>query len=104
MNVQVGENLITNPEPGSLPDEFTIANLSFDNAFEIQYIRHSNLLPEGETVMTRDQAIELRGYMATLHNRFRALYGGNSAFAMEIEFKITAAGDIVIKQARPWVD
>jgi hypothetical protein len=104
VNVQVGENLITNPEPGALPDEFTIANLTFDNAFEIQYIRHSNLLPEGETVMTRDQALELRGYMSTLHNRFRSLYNGNSAFAMEIEFKVTAAGDLIIKQARPWVD
>ncbi len=104
MNVQVGENLITNPEPGSLPDEFTIANLTFDNAFEIQYIRHSNLIPEGETVMSREQALQLRGYMATLHNRFRSLYRGNSTFAMEIEFKITAAGGIVIKQARPWVD
>ena len=104
MNVQVGENLITNPEPGSLPDEFTIANLTFDNAFEIQYIRHSNLITEGETVMSREQALQLRGYMATLHNRFRSLYRGNSAFAMEIEFKITAVGEIVIKQARPWVD
>jgi len=104
MNVQVGENLITNPEPGSLPDEFTIANLSGNGGFEIQYIRHSNLIPDGETVMTRAQALELRNHMATLHSRFRTLYNGNSAFAMEIEFKITAAGDIIIKQARPWVD
>ena len=104
VNVQVGENLITNPEPGSLPDEFTIADLSGSTSFEIQYIRHSNLIPEGETVMTRDQALRLRGYMATLHSRFRTLYRGDSSFAMEIEFKITAAGDIIIKQARPWVD
>ena len=54
--------------------------------------------------MTREQALELRGYMNTLHSRFRTLYGGNNEFAMEIEFKITAAGDIIIKQARPWVD
>jgi len=104
MNVQVGENLITNPEPGSLPDEFTIANLSGGGGFEIQYIRHSNLIPEGETVMTRDQTLKLRGYMASLHNRFKTLYRGNATFAMEIEFKITAAGEIIIKQARPWVD
>ncbi len=104
MNVQVGENLITNPEPGSLPDEFTIANLSGNGGYEIQYIRHSNLIPDGETVMTREQALELRGYMANLHNRFKTLYRGNSTFAMEIEYKITATGDIIIKQARPWVD
>ena len=104
VNVQIGENLITNPEPGSLPEEFTIANLSGSGGFEIQYIRRSNLLPEGETVMSRAQALQLRGYMATLHDRFRSLYRGNSTFAMEIEFKITAAGEIIIKQARPWVD
>ena len=104
MNVQIGENLITNPEPGSLPDEFTIANLSGGGGYEIQYIRHSNLIPNGETVMTRDQALQLRTYMASLHNRFKTLYQGDATFAMEIEFKITATGDIVIKQARPWVD
>ncbi len=104
MNVQVGENLITNPEPGSLPDEFTIANLSGSGGPEIQYIRHSNLIPAGQTVLTRAQAVELSGYMKTLHDRFRPLYGGDANFAMEIEFKITAAGTIAIKQARPWVD
>jgi hypothetical protein len=104
VNVQVGENLITNPEPGALPDEFTIAPLGNGGTIEIQYIRHSNLIPEGETVMTRAQALELRGYMSRLHSHFKTLYSGDSAFAMEIEFKITAAGDIIIKQARPWVD
>ncbi len=104
VNVQIGENLITNPEVGSLPDEFTIADLSGSSGVEIQYIRHSNLIPDGETVMTRAQALELRGYMNTLHSRFKSLYRGSSTFAMEIEFKITAAGDIIIKQARPWVD
>jgi pyruvate,water dikinase len=104
INVQVGENLITNPEPGSLPEEFTIADLLGENDYEIQYIRRSNLIPEGETVISREHALELNGYMRTLHNHFKTLYSGNSSFAMEIEFKVTANGDIAIKQARPWVD
>ena len=104
VNAQVGENLITNPEPGSIPENYIIANLSFGSDYEIQYIRRSNLLPEGETVLSRDQALELKDYMDIIHSHFKSLYGGNSAFAMEIEFKVTAEGVFAIKQARPWID
>ena len=100
----VGENLVTNPEPGSIPENYIIANLGFGSEYEIQYIRHSNLVPEGETVLSREQALELKDYMNIIHNHFKSLYGGNSSFAMEIEFKVTAAGVFAIKQARPWVD
>jgi len=43
--------------------------------------------------------------MSTIHNRFGLLYGvtAQEEFAMEIEFKITEAGTLAIKQARPWV-
>ncbi|MCH2059958.1 MAG: PEP/pyruvate-binding domain-containing protein [Verrucomicrobiales bacterium] len=104
VNAQVGENLITNPEPGSIPENYIIANLSFGSDYEIQYIRRSNLVPEGETVLSRDQALELKDYMDVIHSHFKGLYRGNSAFAMEIEFKVTAQGVFAIKQARPWVD
>ncbi len=104
VNAQVGENLITNPEPGSIPENYIIANLGFGSEYEIQYIRHSNLVPEGETVLSREQALELKDYMNIIHNHFKSLYSGNSSFAMEIEFKVTAAGVFAIKQARPWVD
>ncbi len=104
INVQVGENLITNPLPGSVPEEFTITNLTFDSALEIQYIRRSNLIPPGQTVLERGQAITLSGHMQTLHNHFRTLYSGGAGFAMEIEFKVTSSGNLAIKQARPWIN
>jgi hypothetical protein len=104
VNVQVGENLVTNPPPGSVPEEFVIADLSGAASLEIQYIRRSNLVPEGETILSREKAFELNSAMNTLHNHFRSRYGSPSGFAMEIEFKIEANGDLAIKQARPWVE
>ncbi len=104
VNVQVGENLVTNPPPGTVPEEYTIANLGFGADYEIQYIRRSNLVPEGETVLSREQALELKDAMNILHNHFRPLYESPAGFAMEIEFKIDRDGELAIKQARPWVD
>lgn len=45
------------------------------------------------------------GRVRTIHNAFRELYepGANAAFAIEIEFKITADGRLAIKKGRPWV-
>ena len=44
--------------------------------------------------------------MRKLHDRFARLYDrdGDADFAMEIEFKVTRSGALLIKQARPWVE
>ena len=105
VNVQVGENLVTNPEAGSIPEEYLIARLAgFSD--EIQYIRFSNQMPEGETVLSRQQALDLKAKMDTVHNHFRRKYnpGNLSTWAMEVEFKITETGRLLIKQARPWIN
>lgn len=104
-NVQAGENLVTNPDANSTPEEFLVALLA-TSAYEVQYIRYSNQIPEGETVLTRAQALDLVRDLKNINNRFKSLYRqtGNRSFAMEIEFKITEAGEISIKQARPYVN
>ena len=110
VNVQVGEDLITNPEEESIPEEFLVSVMTGgpqDQAYslEIQYARRSNKVPKDETVLTRQQAVELARNMRTIHRHFRDLYGKqyDDEFAMDIEFKIDANGQLVIKQARPWV-
>ncbi len=48
----------------------------------------------------------MRNSLAGIHSRFAKLYKkskDDELFAMEIEFKITQDGKLVIKQARPWV-
>ena len=104
INAQVGESLVTNPDPNAIPEEFLIAQLLGQTLYEVQYVTFSNLLPEGATVLTRAQAEELAARMRQVQDHFRALYAGSFDFAMEVEWKITAAGQLVIKQARPWVE
>jgi len=106
INVQVGENLVTNPAAGSIPEEFLIAKLA-GYTHEIQYIRFSNQVPAGQTILSKAQALELKDQMDLLHYHFRSMYGvpsGDLNWAMEIEFKVTAEGTLAIKQARPWVN
>lgn len=107
VNVQAGEALVTNPEAFSVPDEFLVADLKGAERYEIQYVRHSNLIPAGATVLTKQQIFELADMMALTQRRFRTLYHVRSwdiDFAMDIEFKITADGRLEIKPARPWVE
>ena len=105
VNVQVGENLVTNPEAGSIPEEYLIARLA-GLSDEIQYIRFSSQLPDGETVLSREQALDLKAKMDVIHDHFRARYNplNSSTWAMEVEFKITESGRLLIKQARPWIN
>jgi pyruvate, water dikinase len=104
VNAQAGESLVTNPNPSDIPEEFLIARLLGNTRYTIQYVTFSNLVPEGQTVITTAQAELLADYMASIQNRFAGLYGGSSDFAMEIEWKITSTGQLIIKQARPWVE
>jgi len=106
VNVQVGESLVTNPDPNATPDELLVSAIGPNGEYETQYIRRSSLTNAGEHVMTPEQIALLTTAMETIQRRFKAIYDAerNPGFAMDIEFKIDAAGTLVVKQARPWVD
>ena len=108
MNVQVGEDLVTNPQAFSIPDEFLVADLAGAERYEIQYIRHSNLVAGGVRILTKQQIFELADMMArdsvALPHVSTTSVRRTADFAMDIEFKITADGRLNIKQARPWVE
>ena len=104
VNSQLGEDMVTNPEPHSLPEELRLGEgLAGGKNFEV--IETSSLLPRGMLLMTDEQVEQLRGHLTVIHDHFRGLYGTEEGeqFAMEIEFKITSEGQLTIKQARPWV-
>lgn len=99
INTQPGEDLVTNPDEQSSPEEVLLGWWKRDGH---KVVRKS---ASGEVLLGQDQLDELRERLARIHNRFRVLYGKSESerFAMEIEFKITKDGKLSIKQARPWV-
>ena len=100
VNTQVGEDLVTNPEALSVPEELLLRPHG-----ENEVLATSNLLPPGKLLLSESQRAQLHGSLAVIHNRFKALYNPepDEPFAMEIEFKITSDNVLSIKQARPWV-
>ena len=100
VNSQVGEDLITNPEAHSTPEEVLLFEHSNPRVRSL-----SNQVPAGQLLMSREQMDQLYDHLADVHYRFRRLYepAAGEPFAMEIEFKITSEDVLAIKQARPWV-
>ncbi len=103
VNTQVGEDLVTNPEQASIPEEML---LDWWNSRDFQMMRSSNRRSDGGQLLASEHREQLRDHLGKIHGKFARLYGKSiedESFAMEIEFKITSDGQLAIKQARPWV-
>ena len=101
VNTQLGEDLVTNPEAHSVPEEVLVS----PDEDEYLYENFSNLVEPGELLLSEAQLLQLRDHLTVIHDHFKGLYDPAAAdpFAMEIEFKITKDDILAIKQARPWV-
>ncbi len=102
LNTQVGEDLVTNPEANSIPEEI----LLYQNPEEGYFLlRESNLTPVGALVMDDIYLDQMREYLQVIHDEFAILYDlvGVDDFGMDIEYKVTSEDQLIIKQARPWV-
>ena len=101
VNTQVGEDLVTNPEAHSVPEEILVSRDSDDYSI----VGTSNLVERGELLLSEAQLLQLRNHLKVIHDHFEELYkpACDELFAMEIEFKITSDNVLSIKQARPWV-
>ncbi len=100
VNTQVGEDLVTNPEANSAPEAVM---LLLNGRYEV--LVYSNQVESEQLLMSDAQMAQLRTHLTVIHDKFEELYDPeeNEPFAMEIEFKITSANILAIKQARPWV-
>ena len=100
VNSQVGEDLVTNPDALSVPEEILL-----DIYGSAILLGASNQVAPGQRLMSDDQLLLLHDHLFAIHHRFENLYKPESdePFAMEIEFKITSDDIVAIKQARPWV-
>ena len=104
LNTQVGESLITNPDPNSVPEEILLYE-NPDQAGGYLVLQLSNLVEQGELVMDQIYLDQMREFLSLIHDEFAILYNveGVEGFGMDIEYKVTAQDQLVIKQARPWV-
>ena len=100
VNTQLGEDLVTNPEAYSVPEEILLRR---SGTYTV--LATSNLVEHGQLLMRDEQLRQLREHLEVIHDRFAQLYDPTPGepFAMEIEFKITSEDILAIKQARPWV-
>ncbi|MAZ97565.1 MAG: hypothetical protein CMP53_08600 [Flavobacteriales bacterium] len=104
LNTQIGESLITNPDPNSVPEELLLfEDTAQGNGYVV--LRLSNLAQQGQLVMADNYLDSMRQYMCAIHDEFEVLYDvvGVEGFGMDIEYKVTKDDDLAIKQARPWV-
>ena len=100
VNTQIGEDLVTNPDANSVPEELLLLE---EDSYEV--LVYSNQVELEQLLMSDAQIEQLRGHLTTIHDKFDELYNPDDGerFAMEIEFKITSEDVLAIKQARPWV-
>ena len=103
LNSQLGEDLITNPQANSIAEEML---LDYEGPSENDYIlvQRSNLVDEDSIILNERYRAEMREFFSVIHDEFEILYEAvdNPTFAMDIEYKITYEGQLIIKQARPW--
>ncbi len=105
VNVQVGEDLVTNPQAFSIPDEFLVADwLAWNVTKSSTSATPISSPPARHPDERRSSSWPTYGpdpdaLPASLPHPLT-----DRDFAMDIEFKITADGRLNIKQARPWVE
>lgn len=109
VNVQLGNGSVTLPEPGQTTDQ--IIYYYFYQGQPTEYVQHSNLVPPGTTVLTRQQLYELGQALEKIHNFFLPAYGPppdnpKAWYALEVDFKFNmppgaSEPALFIKQARP---
>ncbi|MCA8956191.1 MAG: hypothetical protein KDC87_08955 [Planctomycetes bacterium] len=103
VNAQAGHDLVTNPSAEATPEELL---LDPTGPRGDKLVRSSSLIASGAHVLSRAHRDELRRALGRINRKFRRCYKRSrsaGAFAMEVEFKVTHAGRLVIKQARPWL-
>ena len=106
INVQEGEESVVFPEAGVTTDQI-IYYFDLPNQPAV-YIQHSNLIPEGETVLTDSELHQLGSALSALHLYFYPVYGASGGFyGMDTEFKFdenpnTGQMQLYLKQARPY--
>jgi hypothetical protein len=100
VNAQLGEELVTNPNALAIPEELLLYG---EGTMDV--VTRSSLVKPGTMLLSTQHIAVMREALGEIHARFARLYNvqPGDKFAMEIEFKITSSGQVMIKQARQWL-
>jgi len=98
---------VVTPAPGVLPDSYL--HYFYSPGQPIVYIQHSTLLPEGQSVVSEDEAYRLGVALDAIHKYFFSAYGGEQGefYALEVDWKFDdklspGFPRLFVKQARPY--
>ncbi|MEM7233564.1 MAG: PEP/pyruvate-binding domain-containing protein [Planctomycetota bacterium] len=105
VTAQVGDASVVRPDPDVLP-EINVLEVSEDgDVLGILRAQRSTLLSPGEFVLDDEQLRELGEVIAHVDANYPIELGDRrrSEVLLDIEFKITAEGQLALKQARPFL-
>jgi len=105
VNVQKGEESVTNPLAGITPEIFTIIPGPEWGSVQVARIAYSSLQPDSPLLTDAEIAL-LNQTARTVRSHFAPLYGiaPASAAVLEMEFKFHGdSRDFVLKQVRPFL-
>jgi phosphoenolpyruvate synthase/pyruvate phosphate dikinase len=100
VNVQKGEDAVTNPTNGALPEIFSM--IAAPGGLQLARTRFSSLSP-ATPLLTQSEIETLYRAAAKTQAHFASLYAlPPGRLILDIEFKLTPERKIVFKQARPY--
>jgi len=105
INAQLGRESVVLPPAGVTTDQMLV--FWAQQGQPIVYLKHSNLVAPGTSVLTQTQLFALADALDRIHEHFRVAYGVTDAwYAMDIEWKFEGlpgeTPQLYIKQARPF--
>lgn len=109
VNVQVGNSSVVSPPRGITTDQYVHYYEMRDKP--VVFLEHSNLVPDGQNVLTPTQINDLGAALKAIHQHFYQAYGSDNDsgwYGMDVEFKfdgeIGEDAPLHVKQARPYPD
>lgn len=115
LNIQDGEDAVTNPDPTITPDQVLVLFKPDGNKkYTLKYLKYSSKTKD-KPVLEYAEVEKITDHLVTLHNHFKKLYNPNATgpvkFALDVEFKVDDVDNngkedgvrrVFYKQARPF--